>query len=64
MQKGRLDMDFISVQEAASKWEISERRIQKLCEEERIPGVTRFGRMWLIPRDAEKPEDARRKKSK
>lgn len=57
-------MDFISVQEAASKWEISERRIQKLCEEERIPGVTRFGRMWLIPRDAEKPEDARRKKSK
>ena len=57
-------MDFISVQEAASKWEISERRIQKLCEEERIPGVTRFGRMWLIPKDAEKPEDARRKKSK
>lgn len=57
-------MDFISVQEAASKWEISERRIQKICEEERIPGVTRFGRMWLIPKDAEKPEDARRKKSK
>jgi hypothetical protein len=28
-------MDFISVQEAALKWGISERRIQKLCEEER-----------------------------
>lgn len=57
-------MDFISVQEAALKWGISERRIQKLCEEERIPGAVRFGRMWLIPKEASKPEDARRKKIK
>lgn len=57
-------MDFISVQEAASKWEISERRIQKLCEEKRIPGVVRFGRIWLIPKDASKPKDARRKENK
>lgn len=57
-------MDFISVQEAASKWGISERRIQKLCEENRISGVVRFGRMWLIPKDTSKPEDARRKKNK
>ena len=57
-------MDFISVQEASSKWDISERRIQKLCEESRIPGVVRFGRMWLIPKDASKPEDARRKENK
>ena len=57
-------MDFISVQEAASKWDISERRIQKLCEENRISGVVRFGRMWLIPKDVSKPEDARRKENK
>ena len=57
-------MDFISVQEAASKWEISERRIQKLCEEKRIYGVVRFGRMWLIPKDVSKPEDARQKNKK
>ena len=56
-------MDFISVQEAASKWGISERRIQKLCEENRISGVVRFGRMWLIPKDTSKPKDARRKKN-
>ena len=29
--------DYITVQEAAKKWAISERRIQKLCEENRIP---------------------------
>ncbi len=52
-------MDFISVQEAATRWGISERRIQKLCEENRIPGVVRFSRMWLIPKDAKKPMDGR-----
>lgn len=55
-------MDYISVQEAVKKWGISERRIQKLCEENRIPGVIRFSRMWLIPKGAEKPKDGRRKK--
>lgn len=62
--KEREDMDFISVQEAANRWGISERRIQKLCEENRIPGVVRFSRMWLIPKDAEKPKDGRYKDNK
>ncbi|TEB09368.1 hypothetical protein Pmgp_03189 [Pelotomaculum propionicicum] len=30
-------MDYISVQEAAKKWDISERRIQKLCEKAESP---------------------------
>ena len=34
--------DYISVQQAAEKWGISERRIQKLCEENRIEGALRF----------------------
>lgn len=50
-------MEYISVPEAAKKWNISERRVQKLCKENRIPGVTRFSRIWLIPKDAEKPVD-------
>jgi len=52
-------MDYISAPKAALKWGISERRVQKLCEENRIPGVIRFSRMWLIPKDAEKPTDKR-----
>ena len=52
-------LEYISAPEAAKKWDISERRVQKLCEENRIPGVAKFSRLWLIPKDAEKPTDAR-----
>ena len=57
-------MDYISVQDTAKKWCISERRIQKLCEENRVPGVVRFSRMWLIPKDAKKPADGRKKENR
>jgi len=53
-------MDAMSVKEAALKWNISERRVQKLCEEGRISSVVRFGRSWVIPKDTQKPKDARR----
>ena len=55
--------EYISVQEAAKKWGISGRRVQKLCEENRIFDVTKFSRLWLIPKDAEKPLDGRHRKS-
>jgi len=54
-------LEYISAPEAAKKWGISERRVQKLCEENRILGASKLGYMWLIPKDAEKPADARRK---
>ena len=54
-------LEYISAPEAAQKWGISERRVQKLCEENRIPGVAKFSRLWLIPKDAEKRTDARLK---
>lgn len=57
-------LEYISAPEAAKKWGISERRVQKLCEENRIPGVAKFSRLWLIPKDAEKPSDERRKENK
>ncbi|AOT72609.1 helix-turn-helix domain-containing protein [Geosporobacter ferrireducens] len=56
-------LNYISVQQAADKWGISKRRIQKLCEENRITGAIRFGHAWAIPKDAEKPLDARKKKA-
>lgn len=55
-------MDYISVKAASEKWGISERRIQKLCEENRIEGTEKFGRAWMIPKDAAKPVDGRKKK--
>lgn len=54
-------LEYISASEAAKKWGISERRVQKLCEDNRIEGVAKFSYMWLIPKDAEKPVDGRRK---
>ena len=56
--------EYMTVQEAAKLWEISERRIQKLCEENRIDGVVRLSRVWLIPRNAEKQFDGRRKENR
>ena len=56
--------EYMTVQEAAKLWEISERRIQKLCEENRIDGVVRLSRVWLIPKDAKKPADGRIKENR
>lgn len=46
---------------SGEKWGISERRVQKLCEDNRIEDVAKFSYMWLIPKDAEKPIDGRTK---
>ena len=54
-------MDYISIAEAAKKWGIYCRRVQVLCAQGRIPGLTKFGKSWAIPKDAEKPIDARKK---
>ena len=54
---------IMSAREASYKWNVSERRVHQYCQTGRIPGVTRFGRSWVIPSDAEKPADPRSKKS-
>ncbi|HJB18489.1 MAG TPA: Fic family protein [Candidatus Bariatricus faecipullorum] len=53
---------YMSVNQAAEKWGISDRRVRTLCSEGRIPGVIREGRGWKIPEDAEKPERSAKKK--
>ena len=56
-------MEYMSCPEAAEKWGISERRVQILCKENRISGVSKIGYMWLIPKDAKKPTDASNKRN-
>ena len=53
-------MQYITVQEAAKKWGVTTRRVQMLCNEERIKGAYRFGKSWMIPTKAVLP-NARRK---
>ena len=57
-------MDYMTVKEVAKKWNLSERRLQTICNEGMIPGVIKFGRSWAIPIDSEKPIDKRIKSGK
>ena len=40
---------YISVSDAATKFNISRRRVQLLCEQGRISGANMIDGVWLIP---------------
>ncbi len=50
---------YMTIKQAAEKWDVTPRRIQFLCSKGRIKGATKFGRDWAIPVDAKKPGDKR-----
>mgnify|MGYP002678067811 FL=1 len=47
---------YISVAETAERWNVSPRRIQILCNENRIKGAKKQSGIWFIPCGAKKPE--------
>lgn len=56
-------MQYITAAQAAEKWELTVRRIQDLCRNNQIHGAVRWGRDWMIPADAHRPADRRRKQA-
>ncbi len=56
-------MNYIKVSQAAEKWGLSARRIRILCSENKIEGVVRKGNLYMIPENAQKPADGRKKSS-
>ena len=56
-------MDYISIRDAAEKWQVSMRLAQRFCAEGRVPGAQKIGSSWAIPANAEKPSDPRRSKA-
>jgi len=54
-----MDFNWITPQDAAEKWGITDRRVQVLCANGQIESVIRLKRSWLIPKDASKPPDGR-----
>lgn len=52
-------MEYEAAEETAKRWGVSARWVQALCRDRRIPGAKRLGRVWLLPRDVEKPPDMR-----
>ncbi len=51
--------EYLTIKEVAEKWNLTTRRVQKMCADGIIPGVVRFGKAWAIPKDAERPVDGR-----
>ena len=54
---------ILTAQQAAKKWEISDRRVRVLCAEGKIPGAFKDGKSYSIPAHTEKPADGRAKKA-
>lgn len=52
-------VEMISIKEMAERWNITERRISKLCKEGKIEGAVKQGNRWLLPEDAKRPADGR-----
>ena len=49
-------MVYISVAEAAKKWDLSERSVRNYCAIGKIPDAVLAGKTWQIPEDADKPK--------
>jgi len=54
-------MEYLNITETAEKWGISPRRLQTLCLSGKVDGATRFGKVWMIPKTTQKPQDGRTK---
>jgi hypothetical protein len=48
-------MKYISVAEAAKKWNVSERSVRNYCAQGKIPNAFLTGKTWNIPDSSEKP---------
>lgn len=54
-------MNYISVSQAAKKWNVSERSVRNYCSLGRIDGAFLTGKTWNIPENAEKPKRANKR---
>ena len=57
-------MDYMTLKETAEKWNVTPRQVNYLCSAGRIPGAVKLARVWLVPKNADKPVDGRTKQGK
>lgn len=50
---------YSTIKEIAEKWDVGVRQVQYLCAKGLIKGAVKFGKVWAVPSDAEKPVDGR-----
>ena len=53
-------MEFITIKQAAEKWDLTPRRVQMLCKKGKINGAQKWGNTWQIPSEATLPKEAER----
>lgn len=56
-------VEYMTIKEAGEKWGLGIRVVTLYCTEGRIRGAVKKGNLWLVPKDAVKPEDRRRKRA-
>lgn len=57
-------MKYLTVKEVAQKWDITERRVRFLIENNRVEGAFKQGKSYLIPETTLRPKDLRVEKTK
>jgi len=63
-QESYMELEWITPLQASVKWEITERQVQAMCKSGKIQGAIRLSKLWLIPKDAQRPIDGRIKEAK
>lgn len=54
-------MEYLTVKEVGKKWGVTARMVNYYCSAGRIKGATKKGNLWLVPNNAERPFDGRKK---
>lgn len=54
-------MKYLSVSEIAKLWNLSERSVRNYCTEGRVDGAILSGKVWIIPKNAKKPDRKNKK---
>ena len=49
-------MEYLTVSQIAEKWNVSERTVRNYCAQSRVEGAYLYGKTWMIPENAQKPE--------
>ena len=56
-------MRYLSVEDTAKKWRLSERTVRNYCAQGKIEGAFMQGKTWNIPENAERPQRSNRRSS-
>ena len=54
--------NMLKICEMAENWQISGSRLSRLCRENRLDGAQKVNGEWMIPEDAARPDDQRKKR--